>query len=134
MKPTALLNSALIITSIAFIPGIAGAQTANTNNGSGQINVDVNSNALRKNPTDVNYLQPFNTAFLAYQGYLKEQGIPSGSALISEYQIGNLTAKDVVQAAVRANKLSAQVLNDQSYLNAVESQLTSFSNTNDLSE
>ncbi|MGF1936378.1 MAG: hypothetical protein RM347_018655 [Nostoc sp. ChiQUE02] len=134
MKLTALLNSALIIASIAFIPRIAGAQTANINNGGEQINTDVNSNALRKNPTDANYLQPFNTAFLAYQGYLKNQGIPSGSALISEYQIGNLTAKDVVQAAVRANKLSAQVLNDQSYLNAVESQLTSFSNTNDLSE
>jgi len=134
MKLTTLLKSAFIIASIAFIPGIADAQTANTNNSGGQINTDVNSNTLRKNSTESSYLQPFNTAFLAYQGYLKEQGIPSGGALISAYKIGSLTAKDVVQAAIRANKLPAQVLNDSSYLNAVESQLTSFSNTNDLSE
>ncbi|MCC5644672.1 hypothetical protein LC607_17350 [Nostoc sp. CHAB 5824] len=123
MKLTTLINSALIVACIAFIPGIVGAQTVNNNNSAGQINTD---------SQNASYLQPFNTAFLAYQGDFKEQGIPSGSALIFEYQIGNLTAKDVVQAAVRANKLPAQVLNDPSYVNAVESQLTSLDNTNDL--
>ena len=122
MKPTTLITSALIVASIAFLPKIVGAQTVNTNNNSGQINTD---------SPKASYIQPFNTAFLAYQGYLKEQGIPSGSALIFEYQLGNLTAKDVVQAAIKANKLPAEVLNDSSYLNAVESQLTSFSNPND---
>jgi len=39
----------------------------------------------------------------------------------------------VVKAAVNAKKLPAQALNDTSYLNAVESQLTSFGNTNNLS-
>lgn len=131
MKLTTLFNSALIITFIAFIPGIAGAQTANTNNGGGQINTNINSNALRKNSTDTKYLQPFNIAFLAYQGYLKEQGIPSGGTLLFKYQTGYLTAKDVVQAAIRANKLPAEVLNDQSYVNAVELQMTSFGDTND---
>ncbi|MEH2329466.1 hypothetical protein [Nostoc sp.] len=131
MKLTTLLNSALIITSIAFIPGIAGAQTANTNNSGRQINTDVNSNTLRKNPTDAKYLQPFNLAFLAYQGYLKDQGIPSGGTLLFKYQTGYLTAKDVVQAAIRANKLPAQVLNDRSYVNAVELQMRSFGDTND---
>ncbi|MDZ8259211.1 hypothetical protein [Nostoc sp. ChiQUE01b] len=131
MKFTTLLNSALLITSITFISGIAGAQTANTNNGGGQINTDVNSNTLRKNPTDAKYLQPFNLAFLAYQGYLKDQGIPSGGTLLFKYQTGFLTAKDVVQAAIRANKLPAQVLNDQSYVNAVELQMKSFGDTND---
>ncbi|MEH2110048.1 hypothetical protein [Nostoc sp.] len=119
MKLTTLFNSAFIIASIAFAPGIAGAQTANTNNGDGQIN------------TDAKYLQPFNIAFLAYQGYLKEQGIPSGGTLLFRYQSGSLTAKDVVQAAVRANKVPAQVLNDPSYLNTVDLQMTSLSNTND---
>ncbi|MEH2269347.1 MAG: hypothetical protein V7K68_13080 [Nostoc sp.] len=131
MKLTTLFNSAFIIASIAFAPGIAGAQTANTNNGGGQINTDANSNTLRKNSTDAKYLQPFNIAFLAYQGYLKEQGIPSGGTLLFRYQSGNLTAKDVVQAAVRANKVPAQVLNDPSYVNAVELQMTSLGNTND---
>ncbi|MBN3887815.1 MAG: hypothetical protein HWQ43_01095 [Nostoc sp. JL31] len=131
MKFTTLLNSALIIASMAFMPGIAGAQTVNTNNGGGQINTDVNSNTLRKNPTDTKYLQPFNIAFLAYQGYLKEQGIPSGGTLLFKYQTGYLTAKDVVQAAIRANKLPAEVLNDQGYVNAVELQMRSFGDIND---
>ncbi|MEH2085762.1 hypothetical protein [Nostoc sp.] len=131
MKFTTLLNSALIITSMVFIPGIAGAQTVNTNNGGGQINTDVNSNTLPKNPTDTKYLQPFNIAFLAYQGYLKEQGIPSGGTLLFKYQTGYLTAKDVVQAAIRANKLPAEVLNDRGYVNAVELQMKSFGDIND---
>ncbi|RCJ34308.1 hypothetical protein A6769_22880 [Nostoc punctiforme NIES-2108] len=131
MKFTTLLNSALIIASMAFMPRIAGAQTVNNNNGGGQINTDINSNTLRKNPTDTKYLQPFNIAFLAYQGYLKEQGIPSGGTLLFKYQTGYLTAKDVVQAAIRANKLPAKVLNDQGYVNAVELQMKSFGDTND---
>ena len=131
MKIPNFLNSVFIAACIAFIPGIVGAQTANNNNNAGQINTDVNSNNLRTNSPNVSYLQPFNTTFLAYQGYFKEQGIPSGGALVSEFQTGKVTAKDVVQAAVKAKKLPAQVLNDQSYLNAVESQLTSLSNIND---
>ncbi|MFN6485996.1 MULTISPECIES: hypothetical protein [unclassified Nostoc] len=130
MKLTTLLNSVLIITSIAFVPGIAGAQTVNNNNG-GQVNTDVNSNTLRGNPTETKYLQPFNIAFLAYQGYLKEQGIPSGGTLLFKYQTGYLTAKNVVKAAIRANKLPAKVLNDQGYVNAVELQMKSFGDTND---
>ncbi|MDZ8088020.1 MAG: hypothetical protein RMY16_21010 [Nostoc sp. DedQUE12b] len=131
MKLPSLLNSALIITSITLIPGIASAQTVNSNDGGGQINTDANSNTLRKNPTDTKYLQPFNIAFLAYQGYLKEQGIPSGGTLLFKYQTGYLTAKDVVQAAIRANKLPAEVLNDRGYVNAVELQMTSFGDIND---
>ncbi|AFY33543.1 hypothetical protein [Calothrix sp. PCC 7507] len=107
MKLTMLINSVIVCASIALLPGIAAAQTG-TNNTS-------------------NYLKPFNVAFLAYQGYLQDQGIPSASALVFEYQKGSLTANDVVQAAVKANKLPAEVLNDQDYLSAVESQLTSFS-------
>ncbi|MEI1374050.1 hypothetical protein PQG02_22020 [Nostoc sp. UHCC 0926] len=132
MKFINLLNSAFIVAYIAFIPGIVGAQTANKNNSARQINTDVDSSTLRTNSSNASYLQPFNTTFLAYQGYFKEQGIPSGGALVSEFQIGKVTAKDVVQAAVKANKLPAQVLNDRSYLYAVESQLTSLSNIDNL--
>lgn len=56
---------------------------------------------------------------------MKAQGIPSGSALVSQYRTGSLTALDVVKAAVNAKKLPTQALNDTGYLNAVESQLTS---------
>jgi hypothetical protein len=115
MKLATLINSGILLAAITLIPGIAAAQTP-TNNSSNQA---VNSKI---------YVQPFNTAFLAYQGYLKNEGIPSAGALVFAYQAGNLTAKDVVQAAVKDNRLPAEVLNDQDYLSAVDSQLTSFSN------
>lgn len=107
MKFTTLINSAIVCAAIALVPGIAAAQTGTNNTR--------------------NYLKPFNVAFLAYQGYLQDQGIPSASDLVFEYQKGSLTANDVVQAAVKANRLPAEVLNDQGYLSAVETQLTSFS-------
>ncbi|MBX9255602.1 hypothetical protein H1Q63_16970 [Desmonostoc muscorum CCALA 125] len=113
MKLTTLINSALIIASMTLIPGIASAQTtSNNNNGS--------------------YLQPFNIVFLAYQGYLKGQGIPSMGTLLYQYQIGKVTAKDVVEAGVKANKLPAEVINDEYYLSAVELQLSSLGNSNEL--
>lgn len=110
MRFRALINSALIIASITFMPRIAGAQTVNNNNGS--------------------YLQPFNIVFLAYQGYLEGQGIPSMGTLLYEYQIGKVTAKDVVEAGVKAKKLPAEVINDEYYLSAVELQLSSLGNAN----
>lgn len=119
MKLTTLIKFAFITASITLLPGIASAKTATSNNVAQAINPGVNS-------PNASYLQPFNLAFLAYQGYLKPQGIPSASALIFEYQIGNITTEDVVKAAITANKLPAEVLNDQSYLSALESQLTSF--------
>lgn len=109
MKLSNLIKSTILVASIALIPGIASAQQINT--------------------TSTSQLKPFNAAFLAYQGALKQQGIPSGSALIFEYQIKNLTAVDVVKAAVNANKLSPEVLNDEGYLSAVDSQLTSLANS-----
>ena len=119
MKITNLINSALIVACIAFVPVIVDAQTVNNSNNVGQINRD---------SPNTSYLQPFNIAFLAYQGAFKEQGIPSAGNLIFRFQTGKLTAKDVVQAAIKANKLPAQVLNDEGYVNAVESQFTSMIN------
>ncbi|MCC5669740.1 hypothetical protein LC653_39525 [Nostoc sp. CHAB 5784] len=130
MKFSTLIDSVLIVASIALLPGIGGAQIA-TNNSDKFI--AINSNNLFTDSTNVSYLKPFDAAFLAYQGNLKAQGIPSGSALVFQYQTGSLTALDVVKAAVNAKKLPAQALNDTGYLNAVGWQLTSFSNTNNLS-
>ncbi|MEH1970920.1 MULTISPECIES: hypothetical protein [unclassified Nostoc] len=130
MKLSTLIDSVLIVASIALLPGIGGAQTATNNSGEP---IAINSNDLLTHSTNVSYLKPFDAAFLAYQGNLKAQGIPSGSALVSQYQTGSLTALDVVKAAVNAKKLPTQALNDRGYLNAVELQLTSFGNTNNLS-
>jgi hypothetical protein len=112
MKIATLINSGILLAAITLIPGIAAAQTITRSN----INPVVNSKI---------YLQPFNTAFLAYQGYLRDKGIPSAGALIFAYETETLTAKDVVQAAVKDNRLPAEVLNDQDYISAVDLELKS---------
>ncbi|MEH2463948.1 hypothetical protein [Nostoc sp.] len=119
MKLITLINSALIFASITFVPGIAGAQTVTI----GSSEIAINSNNLSSNSTSVSYLQPFNLVNFAYQGGLKQHGIPSGEALIFKTQNRNIIAKDLVKAAVNANKLPSQVLNDQNYLSAVNLQL-----------
>lgn len=126
MKLSILIDSVLIVTSIALLPGIGGTQIATSNSGEP---IAINSN----NSSNLSYLKPFDAAFVAYQINLKAQGSPSGSALVSQYQTGNLTALNVVKSAVNPKKLPAQALNHKGYLNAVESQLTSNDSTNDLS-
>ena len=68
-------------------------------------------------------LTPFELVTMAYQGYFQEQGIPSYTLLASAHEIGRLRAETLVEAAIRARKLSPQVLTDQGYLNAVEAHL-----------
>jgi hypothetical protein len=68
-------------------------------------------------------LTPNDLANLSYQGYFRDQGIPSYGRLIADYEAGRIQAKDIVQAAITANRLSANTLNDQGYINAVMQQL-----------
>ncbi|MEH1837685.1 MAG: hypothetical protein V7L20_02715 [Nostoc sp.] len=118
MKLVTLINSGLIFAFITLVPGIAGAQTANKSS-----EIAINSNNLSRNSTSVSYLQPFNLVTFAYQGGLEQHGIPSGDALIFQTQNRNIIAKDLVKAAVNADQLPSQVLNDPNYLSAVNSQL-----------
>ena len=74
--------------------------------------------------TRASQITPFNLAYLAYRGYLHNAGIPSGDILISAHQSGRVTAKDIVQSAVKTNQLPQQTLSDQGYLNALEEQLS----------
>ncbi|MHC5770103.1 MAG: hypothetical protein ACYTXI_31740 [Nostoc sp.] len=120
MKLTNLINSALIFASITLVPGIAGAQTATTNNSE---TIAVNSNNLSTSSTSANYLQPVNLVTFAYQGGLQQHGIPSKEALVLKTLNRNIVAKDLVKAAVNADKLPSQVLNDPNYLSAVNLEL-----------
>ncbi|MEH2455526.1 hypothetical protein [Nostoc sp.] len=125
MKLATLINSVAIIGTFALTSGIANAEPPTDNNYAGQTNIAINSNTLHNNSTTTSYLQPFNLVSLAYQSGLKQQGIPSGGTLISERQNRKIVGEDLVRAAVNANKLPPQILNDQNYLSAVRAELTS---------
>jgi hypothetical protein len=68
-------------------------------------------------------ISPFDLTYLAYQGNLKDRGIPSYGALIDAIAFGRVTAQKVMQAAVRANLLPEQTLSDSSYRSALQTQL-----------
>jgi len=78
--------------------------------------------------TSIQQLTPFALVALAMQGYFQSQGIPPHLALISSYHMRQVTATNLVQAAVIANRLDPAFLNDQGYLNAVDLQLQVFAN------
>lgn len=109
--------SALITTlllSAAILPAAAQPQTTLPT---------VSSNPSMANQTSANQLSPFNLAYLAYQGYLEDQGIPSSSALLNAIAFKTITAQDVIQAAVKANRLPEQMLSDRGYRHNLDEQL-----------
>ncbi len=66
---------------------------------------------------------PINLVSLAYRGYFRNQGIPGYGVLITAYRSGKISAQELVQIAVEANRVSAEVLSDSGYINAVEQGL-----------
>ncbi len=73
---------------------------------------------------DVRRTEAFNLVSSAYRGDFEDQGIESYAVLISNYEAGELTAKDLIQAAVDAGELSPSTMEDSAYVEAVERQLS----------
>lgn len=118
MKHLLLSGLSILLMSTAAVPAIQ-AETVATN-----------SRVLSSNLTPMSGAQPrpFELVYLAFQGYLSQQGIPSNDDLIAAYESGKVTPKTLVQSAVEANRLSANVLNDQDYISAVGFQLRELRN------
>ena len=113
--------------SVLFLSAVtAPAVLADTTNLNG------NNNDNYSNSRDT--LQPFNLVFMAYQGYFEDQGIPSAQQLLFDYRTGDITPKDIVSSAVRANRLPARFLADDSYLNAVELHMDNLLNNGRLGQ
>lgn len=72
---------------------------------------------------DVRRTEAFNLVSSAYRGDFEDQGINSYAVLVTNYEEGELTAEDLVNAAVDAGELSPSALEDASYIEAVDSQL-----------
>ena len=63
---------------------------------------------------------PFSLVSLAYQGHLRSQGISSYGVLIMAHRQRQISALDLVQAAVNTNLLPTEFLENSKYLKAVE--------------
>lgn len=79
--------------------------------------------ASGNSPSYITQLTPFNLVYLAQRGQLKEQGIPSYGSLNQAYRSGKISARNLVEGAIKANRLSRDVLADQGYLAAVNNLL-----------
>ncbi|MEO0926385.1 MAG: hypothetical protein AAFY63_11010 [Cyanobacteria bacterium J06643_13] len=75
------------------------------------------------NPYDVRRTEAFNLVSSAYRGEFEEQGVNSYAVLISNYETGELTAEDLIGAAIESGELSPMALEDDSYVRAVDAQL-----------
>ena len=73
---------------------------------------------------DVRRTEAFNLVSSAYRGDFEDQGINSYAVLVTNYEEGELTAEDLVNAAIDAGELSPSALEDDSYIEAVDSQLS----------
>jgi hypothetical protein len=90
------------------------------------LGVEIAAADSEKNSTPIRYqLRPFNLVYLAYQGYFRDQGIPGYSAFLAAYEAGRVSAEDLVQSAVKKNKVSPETASDRGYLRAVKSQIES---------
>ncbi|MBN3947951.1 MAG: hypothetical protein HWQ38_16400 [Nostoc sp. NMS7] len=103
-----------ILSALLISPVLATTAEAQTS---------ITYNSVVANSAKASQINPFNLAFMAERGYLKNVGIKSGNALLNAHQSGMLTAKDILQSAVKAKLLPEQTLSDQGYLNALEAQL-----------
>ena len=83
---------------------------------------------VQSNDSDANYdvrrTEAFNLVSSAYRGDFEDQGINSYAVLLENYETGELTAEDLIQAAIEAGELSPSAMEDDSYVNAVDSQLS----------
>lgn len=113
MKRLVVSSLSLLVISTAYMPGLRAQTTAYNPAASGQTQSYVSTT-------------PVSLVNLAYQGGLRNQGIPSYNDLRTAYQAKQVSAEDIVRSAVKAKILPEQVLSDKGYLNAVEAQLDSF--------
>jgi hypothetical protein len=73
--------------------------------------------------TTASQITPFNLTYIAYQGYFKDQGIPSAGGLIDAIVSKRIVAKDLIRAAVTINQLSVQTLDNRDYISNLENQM-----------
>lgn len=78
---------------------------------------------------DVRRTEAFNLVSSAYRGDFEDQGVNSYAVLVTNYENGELTAQDLVEAAIDAGELSPMALEDDSYIEAVDAQLNALTNS-----
>ncbi|MFB2917358.1 MULTISPECIES: hypothetical protein [Aerosakkonema] len=110
MKSVIFGSLSVLLLSAAFAPNTL-AQQAET----------ARSSATTGSSAATTYrIEPFNLAWMAYQGYFQAQGIPAGRTLIAAFKSADISAREIVQAAAKSGRLPSEFSPDSSYLGAME--------------
>ncbi|WP_373540930.1 hypothetical protein [Chamaesiphon sp.] len=116
MKYFAIASLSLICLSLAATTSVQA--TTNISNESKSIAMMI---AIEPS----SQITPFQLVSLAYQGTYRSEGIPGFASLIFGYHYRQITAKDVIKAAIAAKQLTPATLTDRDYVSAVDLQLFS---------
>ena len=112
MKYFAIASLSLICLSLAATTSVKAIP-----------NISDRSKSIAIEPSS--QITPFQLVSLAYQGMYRSQDIPGFASLIFGYHYRQITAKDVIKAAISAKELTPDTLNDRDYVSAVDTQLFS---------
>ena len=134
-----LTNSGLLLIALsAFVAPVAVAQVEQMEEGAPDTRIEKYDELTETDGTtstsdstmyDVRRTEAFNLVSSAYRGQFEAQGIDGYAVMVSNYNSGQLTAEDLINAAVEAGELSPMAIEDESYVEAVELQLESLRNS-----
>lgn len=137
MNNKLIIGSLVLLFSAVFTTPQAIAQTAASEDGIAEPTENTRTEetleAVNSNSSNVNYdvrrTEAFNLVSSAYRGDFEEQGINGYAVLETNYESGELTAEDLINAAIETGELSPKAIEDESYVEAVDSQLNALTNS-----
>jgi hypothetical protein len=92
------------------------------------LSFSVSTSARAQSQTQVTvqqkYVTPFELVGNAYQGEYQIYSIPGFGELVTDVESADVTAEDLVRAAIKSEDLSPEAINDREYINYVAQQLT----------
>ena len=109
-------RSLLVAISLISVIGIASPSIAESE-------LAINTQSTKQ----VLDISPFNLIQAGYQGRLANQGIPSAGRLRTAVRQNRIKAQDLVKAGIAQQRLSADTLENKSYLRNVQSLLDGLS-------
>lgn len=117
MRRLAIGGLSVLLMSAVGAPAVRAQMTEQT---------AVEMGYSRRDVTEERLTSAFDLVTAAYRGRLEEQGIPGYTELLNDYEIGEVTAEDVVRAGIEADELRPKAVEDEAYINAVELQLNAY--------
>ena len=126
MKKLLVGSLSILLMSTAIVPAVKAQMEDSETEYPTEAN-QTSSSSSSMDMYDIRRTEAFNLVSSAYRGEFEDYGIPSYAELSTEYQSGQITPEQVVEAAVEAGELSPKAQQDEDYLNAVELQLEGLS-------